>query len=203
MSSSAKRYKLSELAEISAGYGLRTSVDALDSGDISMIQIKNVIADTGVRWAEISKVSIPYQKSPNWLVKENILFAARNANNFAVMLEEAPDKTLCAPHFFVIRVYDNSLVHPHFLTWQINQAPAQAYFRKRAVGSTVMNIRRATVENLEVAVPTYATQEGIVRMWKASMDEKNILKQLIKNREQQMQAIASSLYFGKGGFAHD
>ena len=101
------------------------------------------------------------------------------------------------PHFFVIRVKNNRLILPEFLAWQINQVSAQAYIKKSSVGSTVTNIRKDVLENLNVTIPLLETQKLIVKMAKAAFAEKRLLQELIRNREQQMQALASTLIFQK------
>ena len=202
MNGNAKILNLSAAAEVFSGYALRTSVDVLDDGETCMIQLKNVNAEKGVIWSDVAKIDIPTKKEPRWLRDGDILFAARSANNFAVALESAPAKTLCVPHFFVIRVKSSSVILPHFLAWQINQSAAQAYFEKSAVGTTVANIRRQTVENLSVTIPPLETQELIVRMAKAALAEKMVLEKLIANREQQMNALAARLISQQGNKAH-
>lgn len=200
MNGNANILNLSAVAEVFSSCALRTSVDALDGGDTSMIQLKNVSAEGGVIWGEVTKITVPTKKEPRWLRDGDILFAARSANNFALALESTPPKALCVPHFFVIRMKKNAVVLPHFLAWQINQSAAQAYFSRSAVGGSVANIRRQVVESLNVTIPPLETQELIVKMAKAALTEKMLLQQLIDNRERQMQAIASSLILQKENY---
>lgn len=202
MNNNAITSNLSNVAEIFSSCTLRTSVDVLDDGKVCMIQLKNVSTEKGVIWNDVAKIDIPAKKEPRWLRDGDILFAARSANNFAVALDGAPARALCVPHFFVIRVKNNSVILPHFLAWQINQPAAQAYFDKSAVGTTVANIRRQAVENLSITIPSLETQELIVKMAKAALAEKTILEKLITNRERQMNALAARLILQQGNNAN-
>ncbi len=196
-------YFLSDLAVVSAGYALRTSAEVLPDGDVCMIQQRNILTSGRLDWSDVDRVSIPEKKSQAWLVDGDILFAARSANNFAVTIDSPPEKTLCSPHFFVIRVKEHTLINPHFLSWQMNQRPAQEYFKNMAQGSSMMNIPRAAVESVKIATPTLHNQELIVKMQQALITEKRLLERLIVSRQQQMETIATDLFHNKKGIQHD
>lgn len=194
MNSSAKKYNLSQVAQVSAGYALRSSAESLAAGDIHMIQLKNVDLENGIDWEFVPKVSVESKKEPRWLKGGDILFAARSTKNFASVLTELPQFALCSPHFFIIRPSDSLLIDPEFLAWQINRKPVQGQIKRSAVGTSVMNIRRATLERLELSIPALETQRKIVNMWKATILEKQALTKLIINRQDQIEAMAADLH---------
>jgi len=185
--------ELKGLAAVSAGYPLRRSVDTLAEGNVSMIQLRNANDETGVDWQLVTKVTLPSKKTPNWLQGGDILFAGRGANNFSIALVSPPPRTVCAPQFYVLRIKDKHKISPNFLAWQMNQKTAQDHFKKTAVGSRMMNIRRSAVENLEISVPSIHKQELIVKMHHAAIAEKQVLRALIINREIQMESVAAGL----------
>jgi len=125
------RNSLFEVAAISAGYPLRGAADELDGGDVAIIQMRNVDAENGVNWTQVQRIALPSKRSPTFLEAGDIIFTTRGTRNFALALDDIEGPAVCSPHFFVIRVLDANLIEPAFLAWQINQRPAQQYFRHR------------------------------------------------------------------------
>ena len=188
------RESLREIADISAGYPLRGTVDELALGDVALVQMRNVDSATGVNWDDVQRIALPSKRAPAFLAAGDIIFTTRGTRNFALALDAVEGKAVCSPHFFVIRAFDANLILPAFLAWQINQRPAQEYFQREATGSHILNIRREVIEKLPIALPPLATQCAIIALTKAASDERIALTQLIDNRNQQLEAIALGLH---------
>lgn len=188
------RESLGDVAVIAAGYPLRGAVDELASGDVAIVQMRNVDADGGVSWREVQRIVLPSKRPPAFLAVGDIIFTTRGTRNFALALDTVEGEAVCSPHFFVIRVLDVSRIAPAFLAWQINQRPAQEYFQREATGSRILNIRREVIENLPLSIPPLATQRAIVALADAARAERATLTKLIENRNHQIEAIALGLH---------
>ena len=184
---------LGAVATISGGYPFRGAVDDLQHGDVAVVQMRNVDAETGVSWEDVQRIALPSKRAPTFLATGDIIFTTRGTRNFALVLNEIPGLAVCSPHFFVIRARNLHQIAPAFLAWQINQRPAQEYFQREATGSHILNIRREVIENLPVAIPPVATQHIIVALANAARAERAALTRLIDNRNQQLEAIALGL----------
>ncbi len=186
---------LSELATISAGYPLRTSAEALVTGETSFVQLRNVNPEFGIEWETVSKVELPQGRKPKWLTKNDVIFSARGARSNAYSLKEVRPNTVCAPHFFILSIKDTSILDPDFLTWQINEKPAQEYFKRTAVGTqAIVTVRRPAMEQLPIAIPSLKEQLLIGSLYETARKERAALTRLIHNRNQQLEAIALSLH---------
>ena len=84
-------------------------------------------------------------------------------------------------------------MNPLFIAWQLNQKPVQQYLRKSAEGSTQINIRKPVLGDVELAIPDIAQQNTIAKLYEASLKENELLHQLIDNRQQQLNSIATDL----------
>ena len=188
------RESLGDVAAISAGYPLRGAVDELTSGDVAIVQMRNVDADGGVNWREVQRIALPSKRLPAYLAVGDIIFTTRGTRNFALALDTVEGEAVCSPHFFVIRVLDANRIAPAFLAWQINQRTAQEYFQREATGSHILNIRREVIENLPLSIPPLATQRAIVALADAARAERAKLAKLIENRNHQIEAIALDLH---------
>lgn len=197
MTIDALKLNLGTLASVTAGFPLRTAADALPAGDVSFVQMRDVADGASVDWAGVPRVELPGRRPVSWLGDGDILFAARGTNNYALALRNVPDRAVCSPHFFVLKVSDKARIDPYFLAWQINQKPAQDYFRQSATGSHIPNIRRSVLEGLEVAVPSVSKQRMIADLWNAALEEKRQLNALLANRQQQLDSVAADLLTGR------
>lgn len=188
------RESLGDVSAISAGYPLRGSVDELTSGDVAIVQMRNVDTASGINWNDVQRIELPSKRPPAFLAPGDIIFTTRGTRNFALALDTVECQAVCSPHFFVIRISDANRITPAFLAWQINQRAAQEYFQREATGSHILNIRREVVEKLPVAIPPLATQLAIIELVDTAYAERAALTKLIENRNQQIEAIALGLH---------
>lgn len=193
MKTNAKSYALSELAIISAGHPVRGSVDDLPAGDVVMLQMRDVDMEAGIQWDSAARIQPPGKRSPDYLADGDVIFTSRGARNLSLPITNPPGPAICAPNFFVIRVREPSTCLPKYLAWFMNQSPVQNYLQREATGSSILNIRREVVERIAIPVPSLSQQSAIVKMDDESRKERKILRELIDNRNQQMEALAFGL----------
>lgn len=184
---------LLKFSEVRVGHPFRGSVPEIADGPALVIQMRDLSVADGVDWTKVVRTRPRGRKQPNWLRPGDILFVAKGARNFAVCLNDIPKQTLCSQYFFLIRVHDNKQLLPEFLAWQINQAPAQRYLSKNAEGSDQHSIRRSVLEALPIAVPTITQQRALIQLDQAVREEREHLESLIRNRQQQIRALALQL----------
>lgn len=185
--------ELKHFAEVRAGHPFRGSVPEAAGGAALAIQMRDVSASRGVDWAGVIRTSPEGRKEPDWLQAGDILFVARGARNFAVCLEDLPAPAVCSQYFFLVRVRDPRALLPEFLAWQINQLPAQRYLSKNAEGTDQLSIRRGVLEALPIAAPSMERQHRMMALAKTARHERELLENLILNREQQLQALVLKL----------
>lgn len=185
--------ELKEFAAVHAGHPFRGSVPEIPGGPVLAVQMRDISAIRGVAWDRVARTDPDGRKEPDWLQANDILFVARGARNFAICLDQVPERAVCSQYFFVIRLRETGLLLPEFLAWQINQLPAQRYLSKNAEGTDQLSIRRGVLEALPVAVPPVAQQRQMIDLDKMAKQERVLLESLIHNREQQIQALVLEL----------
>jgi hypothetical protein len=186
--------KLADLAVIKAGHPLRGKIEEIKDGTARVLQIRDLDEFGRVKnWNSVVRTELAGRKRPEWLERGDILFAARGLRNFAGCINDIPESTVCGPHFFQIHVRNRHQVLPEYLAWALNQQPIQKYFKQSAEGTLQLSIRRAVLEDTEIAIPTLAKQELIVDLYKAAINEQSILKALLVTREQEMNFIAQDI----------
>lgn len=132
------------------------------------------------------------KKQPDWLQNGDVLFVAKGAKHYSVLVEQVLERTVCSPHFFVVRLKPEfkDVIVPDFLCWQLNQQPAQRYFKATAEGSMYLSIRRQVLENVPIKVLKLEKQKQLAALHRCGVREQKVLQKLIENRQQQLEAIA-------------
>ena len=189
----ANKKSLGALVEFRTGYPFRGAIGPLAGGSIAVVQMKDVSASGATDWATVVRTELTGRREPDWLVSGDLLFVARGNHYYAAAQEGIPDRAICGPHLYHLRLKPGSALLPGFLAWQINQPPIQRLMHKAAEGSSQLSIRRAELEALPISVPSIAAQETIIRMANAASNERALLDQLMLNRERQLNALAFSL----------
>ena len=70
-----------------------------------------------------------------------------------------------------------------FLHWYINsEVHGGRYFKKNAMGGSVLNIPKAVLSEMEVVLPPLADQDRFIQLIHAANREKEIMKSLVAKR---------------------
>ncbi len=184
---------LKSLADVQAGHPFRGSVPLVETGNAFALQMRDLSPNGEVAWDGLVRTEVDAGKPVQWLEPGDVVFVARGARNYAVCLRDVPKPTVCSPTFFLIRIKSPTLL-PEFLAWQINRAPAQRYLASNAEGSDQLSIRRPVLEALPLALPPLQQQHLVVSLAEAATQEERQLHALIRNRQQQLDALALALF---------
>lgn len=185
--------KLTDIASVRLGHPFRGSIPAVQEGTVRVIQIRDLCPSGIKNEADLLKTEIGGRKDPEWLKEGDILLSGRGATPTATCLLNPPPRTVCSPHFYVIRVKQPGLLLPIFLAWQINQPPAQRYLRQSAEGSHQLSIRRSILDQLPIRIPLLEHQHAVVALARTADAERAVLEALIKNRESELSLLAERL----------
>lgn len=194
MAFNAKYIEFGSAVEIRGGYPFRGSIEVSVDGVALAVQMKDVDPENGVGWSGVIRTTLVGRKRPDWLKAGDILFVSKGARFYAVCIDEPPSLAVCSPNFFHIQVRPGLLLLPAFLAWQINQPPFQRQLQQAAEGTSQLSIRRPVLEALTLSIPSLADQHRIVTLAELARQERQTLTQLIRNREQQLNALADGLF---------
>jgi len=197
--------RLTDVSSIYSGYPFRGRIIEKSDGSVHVLQMKEVDQLNGVRWNDLTLTDLPGRSPSRWLEAGDIVFVARGVSNYAVVADTPPEFTVLSPHFFQIRIHEDSEILSEFLAWQINQAPAQKYFTQSAEGSAVVGVRKGMLENLEIICPPLSEQKKIMQAVHCWNEQQRVIQAISDNHQQLMAAIAKNVFnkaTGKGGQFH-
>ncbi|WP_420331585.1 restriction endonuclease subunit S [Pseudoalteromonas shioyasakiensis] len=188
----AQSLLLHELADIRLGHPFRGSIKQYADGTVNVIQVRDTEITGEINHDSIVKTNLKTKKQPDWLQNGDVLFVAKGAKHHCVLVENIKEQTVCSPHFFLVRLKPEyrALISPNFLCWQLNQQPAQRYFKTTAEGSMYLSIRRQVLESVPIKLLEIEKQNRLTALHQCGVKEQKALKKLIQNRQQQLEAIA-------------
>ena len=192
MRQAAQESRLSDIADIRLGHPFRGTVKQFDNGDVKVVQVRDTQPTGEINQYAMVETVLNTKKQPDWLRNGDVLFVAKGAKHYSVLVEQILERTVCSPHFFVVRLKPEfkDVILPDFLCWQLNQQPAQRYFKATAEGSMYLSIRRQVLENVPIKVLKLEKQKQLAAMHRCGVREQKVLQKLIENRQQQLEAIA-------------
>ena len=179
------RKKLSELADIHIGQPIRDKINNLVDGKFYIIQMKDVGRESGVNITTLYKTNLKGRVGLRLVKKGDLLFVPRvfrESLPYSVIVDVDLPNLIVAPTFYVITV-DQSQVKTEYLNWFINsELHGGKFFRRNALGSSVLNIPKSVLNELEVIVPPLKEQEKLVKVIHGAREEKKIMFGLVQKR---------------------
>jgi restriction endonuclease S subunit len=175
------RSPLKGLANVQMGYSFRTGVQHNRDGSVRVIQMRDLNGD---RVADIGLLGCTDMDVPEaqQVHKGDIIFRSRGDTATAAILDADPGVAVVAAPLLRVRIADDRVL-PAYLTWYLNQPPAQAYLAKNSEGSNVKMISKRALEELEVTVPAIARQERIVALALLTSREKELAGEITARRD--------------------
>jgi hypothetical protein len=182
--------ELKRIAKIQSGYINRGKIYPRDDGTCLLLQAKDVDADHLSYRTDALVRFMPKLSSKDWFLKsDDILFMARGARNFSVLIDKLPDNVLSAACFFIVRISDFEIL-PEYLCWYLNQTPVEEYLKRfsgRAVHMPV--VKRAVLESIDIPLPPVETQKKVSEINKLLHKQQDLFKKLAEKRRNLMTEI--------------
>ena len=177
--------------KVFSGPTLRERLSDFPAGDIVVLQMKDVsqtdysITDAPQKISDIG--FLPH----HYLQKGDILFLRAGANNFAVYYDGKFPLAVASSMFFVLRPLRNDVLS-EYVAFFINQPIAQAKLHPVKAGTSVTNVAKAMLEQLDIPLPPVEVQKKIVNAHKQLLLEKALSENIIRNKSMLLNSIMSN-----------
>ena len=172
--------KLKNITTISSGQTFRKKVENNINGQVWVIQMK----DLNKSYTSIAQTPVLVKKqdvSQSQLLKKgDVLFLAKGNNNKAFVFQES-HPAVAVSLFFIIKT-DKSKLLPEYLAWFLNQKDTQHLLKSTREGSTVSSIKKVTLENLLIPLPSIEEQKYIAKIYALHTKEEQLVLKLTEKR---------------------
>jgi len=191
------KVQLKNIASVQMGYSFRARLEADLSGDVAVIQMKDLRDDHTVDCSDLVRVDMKEVKEHHLVRRGDLVLRSRGLlTTSAIVLEDHYNAVVAAP-LLRIRVSRHDKISPEYLNWCINQRDAQAFLHSRAIGTAQKMIGKVALDEMEVLVPDMARQKNIVEMASLSAQEQILLHALAEKRDQYISELLIQLAKGE------
>ncbi len=165
--------KLNTIANIISGVNYNHHGKKVFGDTIAYLQAKDFNEQVLIRTniIQISKNSV---NNKLLISKNDVLFVAKGTRNYSVIYKGEAGSALAASTFFVIKL-KNENVLPEYLSWYLNQKPAQEYIKQQSVGALTPSINKKQFGEMEIPVPALELQKKIVAVDSLRKKEKILI----------------------------
>lgn len=173
---------LSDIAEVRMGYSFRSRLEVEASGNVAVIQMKDIDDSNLLHPEGLARVQMPDLKDRHIVQEGDLMFRSRGESNSASLAGGSLGRAVLAAPMMLIRP-KVAVVEPAYLQWFINHPATQAALASQAAGTAVKMIGKAALEQLEVALPPLNDQRRIVEIGQLVAREAQLMRELIRQRK--------------------
>ena len=192
--------KINDLADIYTGQSIRGKISHKPSGEYCIVQMRDVSPQKSFKKADLCRMDLK-SGTPKLIKKGDLLFISKaglGTTPFSIVVKEEITNLIASPLFYIIRVKSNE-VHPEHLNWYINSSSqSRRFFKKNAMGTMVLNVRKETLSEMEVILPPLPIQETFVELIKLVSKEHQIMDKIYQKRKQLMDSIIANSFLTEG-----
>lgn len=189
------KVELRKIASIQIGYTFRGRLDAVSSGAVAVIQMKDLIDDQ-VDLSGLLQIDMEQPKEHHLARRGDLVFRSRGVTNTCAILCENPGNAVVAAPLFRIRLTDSGVL-AEYLNWYINSPPAQSFLATHSKGTAQKMISKDALEALEIAVPSLERQKEIFELSVLVEREQVLMRKLAEKRKQYLSAKLLNLAEGE------
>lgn len=182
--------KLKKVAIIQSGYISRFKIEPREDGAHFLLQARDIDSE-GLTYNIDNLVRFsPDLSRKDWVLKtDDVLFMARGARNYSILIREIPDRVLAAACFFIVRLSSDQVL-PYYLCWYLNQPQVEHYLsRHSGRGVHMPVVRRSVLENINIPIPPIEVQVKITKLDILLRNEMELIDKLAEKRKKLITAV--------------
>jgi len=180
--------RLNQIADLRTGAPFRERIVHDPGASCLIVQSKDVGADGAINTDGMIRTEPPNKKAPDVLAPGDIVLQTRGVSYRAAVVSKASTPMIAAGSLFILKA-DTARVSPAYLVFFLNLPATQAELRQMATGSTIPNLRRGAIEQLEVPLPSLEDQARIVELASLVRKESEITERINQLRLQELHAL--------------
>lgn len=161
------------------GYPFRSRLEHDAMGAIAVVQMKDIDDASLLHVEDAVRVDLADVKEHHLIRPGDLIFRSRGRTNTVALVSAIGPAVLAAPMLLIRPI----AVLPAYLRWYINLPATQAALADRAEGTSVRMISKASLEALEIPVPSRLRQQLIVDVSGLAATEQGLLEQIARERK--------------------
>lgn len=154
---------INEFARIQVGYQARERIQPNLDGSHVLLQAKDINNSGEIDWDSLIRFFPKSSMSKAQLQNGDVIFLAKGYENTSISVTHLAENVLASNSFYILRI-NQAFIIPDYLSWWINQAPAQEYIKLNRGGSYLPFLSVTALSQLEVPIPSLEKQRTIAKI---------------------------------------
>jgi hypothetical protein len=192
-----QKQPIAKLAGIQLGYQFRSKPEGDENGNVSLIQIKDILPDrSGIRPGTALRFK-PERDASKALLKEgDVLFMGKGTTPFACIVRELTRPAVAGGMFYILRP-DTRRILPDYLAWVLNDKRTLKTLQiASGTGVAMPVIKRKELEQLAIPLPPIKAQQRIGELQELSRQEIALMSELSEQKQKLAEAVCRTLMEG-------
>jgi hypothetical protein len=182
--------KLKVIADIRTGYPFRSRLRHDPEGSIAVVQMKDIDDSNLLHPDDLIRVSLSEVKASHLINRGDLVFRSRGRTNTVALIDADVGPAILAAPMILIRPLG---IYPAYLHWFVNQESTQQHLAALAAGTSLLMISKASLSELEVAVPSLEHQQKIVECAALGRREQELMNQMAGLRKHYWEGVLMRL----------
>jgi restriction endonuclease S subunit len=179
---------LEQVASVRAGVAFREAIKHEEGGAIAIVQAGDVQVDGELDMEGLARVKKAPTRGELPVVAEGEVLLQCRGQNYRAAVVPAHDLPL-VPSASVLVLTPGQQVTPAYLAHFLNEPVTQAELRTLATGATIANLKRSSLEQLQVLVPSMEDQKRIVAYGETLREISRLEARLAELRRTELRAL--------------
>lgn len=178
--------KLADISKIRTGYTLRSAIDAYESGQVEVIQAKDLTV--GLQSSNRPRIDLP-GSAKHTLKSGDVLVSARGAMRAAVY-EDASSSAIASSSLFVVRITSSHFT-PDYIVTYLNSTAGRKILTKRSSGGSIQTITKDDLAQVPIPPLAIDRQRELSRLMQTVNNYQSLLTEKLKLIENLKASIIS------------
>lgn len=187
--------RIKNIVDARLGYQFRGKVEPDPSGNVRVIQIKDIDPDMRIQVAGLASVKLD-RPEPHLTQEGDVLFLCRGHRLYAAVVPATGANTIATGYFLILKPTTRDVL-PEYLAWSMNQADFQQSLRPFHRGSHMPMISKTDVQDLPIYLPPLSVQRQILRLNDLLDQERRIAASIQRRRTMLVEAVSKKLMRGQ------
>jgi len=182
--------KVLDLATLRIGSPFRERIVHQPGGAYRVVQGKDVGTDGALNLEGMVRIAaVPGRGPPDVLAAGELVLQTRGLSYRAAVVPQHAPPMVAAGSLFILRP-DPDRISADYLVFFLNLPATQATLRQHATGSTIPNLRRSAIEEVQVPLPSLSDQQQLVALSQLVRRQADIEERLNSLRLQELHLLA-------------
>ena len=184
--------QLSDLASIRIGSPFRERIIHEPGAVYQVVQGKDIGSDGTLLPDGMVRISdVPGKGSPDILIAGELVLQTRGLSYRSAVVPKEASPMVAAGSLFILRP-DPARISAEYLVFFLNLPATQGILRQHATGSTIPNLRRSAIEQVQVPLPNLSDQQQLVALSRLVRCQADIEGRLNILRLQELHLLATA-----------